>query len=493
MSESGGLLEASMVFEKLFTDYLKSHAEPTARMLLLKKLERLKQEQAILSGISIDGEHVYVNVREGTEQQAISALSKAFDTLTDVAAFSMGQEAAFRHAETVVNHVMKQFQEPFSRLGIRNHILKGSMAERLPSGIEGLDSMLGGGFPKADMVLVSGPPGMAKFNVGIQFLAEGLKSGGAGLAVISSMNIREFRDALSKLGVNISACESKGRLITIDWYSQKSRAIVGMEEHGPVLVPSKDIANLDIAFTGAMEGLSFAPTTRAFIDMISPALSIYEFSDVIEFVQRQKSRFSDRRITSMFMVESGVHDDRVMTTLRHVSNAEISLTTDAENRLFLEIEAMSQPNFKKGKSAVQLSYRGISVMETSVDEAGVISEFCNIPMVSREIARKLVDAGFSNMSQLSRADENDLQKVPLVNRDIARNIMEYTRTIEFSQSVLSSRSDRWLKKAREQVESGELSKARKSIERALEIDPANAIAQAELAKIIRKLETDSSL
>jgi KaiC/GvpD/RAD55 family RecA-like ATPase len=463
-------------------------------MLLAKKLERMKQEQDILSGISMDDDgRVTINMRSGSEYQIVLALSNAFDALTDVMAFSVGQEAAFRQAEAVVSAVMKQFQEPFSKLGIRSHILKGSMAERVPSGVGGLNSLLGGGFPKGEMILVSGPPGLAKYNLGFQFLAEGLRAGGSGMAMISTMNIGEAREMISKFGVNVSSCESKGRLRSIDWYTHKSRPVTGMEEHGAVLVPSKDIANLDIAFTRTIEGLSFAPTCRAFVDILSSALNIYELSDVIEFVQRQRSRFKGRNVTSLYVIEDGVHDERVMATLKHVSDTVISLTADKQGGMSIEVEAMSVPNFKKKRSAIQLSYRGISVMETALDENAVLNEFCNIPMVTREVAQKLVDAGFTDMNQLSRAEESDLLKVSMINRDIARNIAEYTRTVEFSQSVLSSRSDKWLKKAKEQEAAGELKRAKKSLERALEIDPANVMAQVELIRIDKELEKDSSL
>ncbi|MBA3045166.1 MAG: RAD55 family ATPase [Candidatus Thermoplasmatota archaeon] len=494
MAESDGSLEASMVFEKLFSDYLKSQGDGSGKILLIRKLERMRQEEGVLSGISVDGEgHVSINAREGNEYQVVIALSKAFDTLIDLMAFSEGQEAAFRQAEAVVATVMKQFQEPFSRLGINNYILKGSMAERVSSGVEGFDAILGGGYPRGEMILVSGPPGMAKYNMASQFLAGGLKAGGSGLVVISTMNVAESRDMLSKRGVNVSSCEAKLRLKIIDWYSQKSRPIIGMEEHGSVLIPSKDIANLDIAFTSAMDGLSFAPNVRAFVDIITSALNIYDLSDVIEFVQRQKSRFSSRGITSMFVVEDGVHDERVMATLRHISDTEIALTGDGQGRMFIEVESMSTPNFRRGKSVVQLSYRGISVTDTALDEVGVITEFCNIPMVTREIAQRLVDAGFTDMNQLNRADESDLLKVSTVTREVAKSISEYTRTVEFSQSVLSSRSDKWLKKAREQESAGELKKARKSLERALEIDSANAIAQAEISRIDAKLKAEGTL
>jgi hypothetical protein len=176
--DSGGSLEASMVFEKLFTDYLKGQENDSMRSILLKRLERMRVEQPILKGIQIgDDGRVFINMREGSESRIVTILSGAFDSLMELAAYSIGQEKAFRDAETVVFAVMKQFNEPFLRLGIKDSILKGSMSDKLSSGVDGFDSILGGGLPRSDMILLTGPPGAAKYHFAFQFLAEGLKNG----------------------------------------------------------------------------------------------------------------------------------------------------------------------------------------------------------------------------------------------------------------------------------------------------------------------------
>lgn len=488
MTDGVGTLEASMVFEKLFTDYLRSQDSDSARKLLAIKIEMMKNHQPILKGIQVSEDwNVSVNIREGGECRIVAMLSEVFDSMTDIIAFSQGQETAFRKAEEAVQTVMKQYQDSFQRLGIRDTILRGAMAEKISSGVEGLDGALGGGFPRSDMVLLFGPPGAAKYLFAYQFLAEGLRNGGAGLAVISAMTVKEMKERLAKQGINIHSCESKNRLITIDWYSQKSRPIVGMEEHGHVLVPSKDIANLDIAFTRALEGLSFAPTFRATVDMITPALNIYELADVIEFVQRQKSRFRARGMASLFIVEDGAHDERVVSTLKHMADAVLSLSADKAGNMFIEIESMSGTKFKQGKIAVQISSKGMSVVGEVLDEANIISEFLNIPLVTRDIAQRLVDAGFTNLEKLSQAGPDELAGISMVTKDVAKSIGDYTRTVEYSQGVLSSRSEKWMRKAKEQAAAGDLKKAEKSLERALEIDPTNAIAYSELADVRKKL------
>jgi len=45
------------------------------------------------------------------------------------------------------------------------------------SGIEGLDDILGGGFPASRFYLVQGDPGAGKTTLGLQFLLEGARMG----------------------------------------------------------------------------------------------------------------------------------------------------------------------------------------------------------------------------------------------------------------------------------------------------------------------------
>src|SRR5687767_2913843 len=54
------------------------------------------------------------------------------------------------------------------------------------TGIDGLDSILHGGLPKDRMYLVEGDPGTGKTTLAMQFVLEGLRSGGKALYVTLS-------------------------------------------------------------------------------------------------------------------------------------------------------------------------------------------------------------------------------------------------------------------------------------------------------------------
>jgi circadian clock protein KaiC len=57
------------------------------------------------------------------------------------------------------------------------------MSQRLRSGVPGLDDLIGGGFLKRSITLVSGSAGIGKSTMGMQFLLEGAKRGEHGLYI----------------------------------------------------------------------------------------------------------------------------------------------------------------------------------------------------------------------------------------------------------------------------------------------------------------------
>jgi tetratricopeptide (TPR) repeat protein len=126
---------------------------------------------------------------------------------------------------------------------------------------------------------------------------------------------------------------------------------------------------------------------------------------------------------------------------------------------------------------------GLSVVEETLDEGGAITEFTQLPGIDTNIARRLIDAGYVDLESLYNAGKDELLRVRGINEEIANQVKEYTRTVEFSQRVVVNKSQKWLRKGREQARTGVLDRAIKSIERALEIDPKNASAWLELSQL----------
>jgi circadian clock protein KaiC len=88
------------------------------------------------------------------------------------------------------------------------------------SGVAGLDSILGGGFPRERIYLVQGDPGVGKTTVGMQFLLAGVAAGETCLYIALSETASEIHSIVESHGwslegvhlVELSALEQSSGL-----------------------------------------------------------------------------------------------------------------------------------------------------------------------------------------------------------------------------------------------------------------------------------------
>jgi KaiC/GvpD/RAD55 family RecA-like ATPase len=86
--------------------------------------------------------------------------------------------------------------------------------KRMPTGIKGLDEMLGGGFPEERVVLVYGGSGTGKTIFSLQFLASAAERGVHGIYVNLETPIKSVKENIESFGWNISEKE-KNKLIRL--------------------------------------------------------------------------------------------------------------------------------------------------------------------------------------------------------------------------------------------------------------------------------------
>ncbi|ODS42460.1 MAG: hypothetical protein MSIBF_03825 [Candidatus Altiarchaeales archaeon IMC4] len=76
------------------------------------------------------------------------------------------------------------------------------MAERVKTGVKGLDEMLNGGLIAGRPYLVSGGPGAGKTVLGMQFLVEGVKNKERGLYISLEEPVSELKEDIEAFGWN---------------------------------------------------------------------------------------------------------------------------------------------------------------------------------------------------------------------------------------------------------------------------------------------------
>lgn len=84
--------------------------------------------------------------------------------------------------------------------------------ERTSTGVDGLDNLLNGGYPKGCVILVSGTPGTGKTIICFQFLYAGLTAGEKALYLSSDEPIQNLLQEADKFGMNLQQYRDNDQL-----------------------------------------------------------------------------------------------------------------------------------------------------------------------------------------------------------------------------------------------------------------------------------------
>ncbi len=175
--------------------------------------------------------------------------------------------------------------------------------------------MVQGGLPAGSSIVLQGPPGQEKLRFALTFLAEGLKAGASGLVLTSSQSSDAVLAELRNLGVDLGAVANESRLRIVDWYSWSEQTVQDIEDRGLILRSSIDLTNLGVALSRAIASLSGDQPRRAVIELLSPAMNVYELAQVYAFAQSAKKKFDRFRFTSLVLLEKDMHSGPEITSL----------------------------------------------------------------------------------------------------------------------------------------------------------------------------------
>jgi circadian clock protein KaiC len=133
--------------------------------------------------------------------------------------------------------------------------------ERVPSGIPGLDELMGGGARQGDATLITGPSGVGKTIFGLRWLTQGTEQGERCLYVTFQDTADQLVKGAAAFGWDLTAAGAAGN-VSISY------------------VPMGDL-DLDVLATAVRSELSAHPTSRIVVDSLSE----------LAFAAREAERF----------------------------------------------------------------------------------------------------------------------------------------------------------------------------------------------------------
>jgi circadian clock protein KaiC len=100
----------------------------------------------------------------------------------------------------------------FPRIPEQQHERTTVEPRRLPTGVPGLDELMGGGIPAGDVVLFAGPTGAGKSTIASQFVSEGGRSGDAAVIAVFEEYPERYLARAKALGSDLGAMVDAGTL-----------------------------------------------------------------------------------------------------------------------------------------------------------------------------------------------------------------------------------------------------------------------------------------
>jgi len=98
--------------------------------------------------------------------------------------------------------------------------------ERVSTGIDGLDAVVEGGFPRGSLVLVAGNPGTGKTVFSAQFIYRGaVDYGEKGVYVSFAEGKKSFIDYMRRFGMDFEKLEREGKIRILDMLTVKETAV----------------------------------------------------------------------------------------------------------------------------------------------------------------------------------------------------------------------------------------------------------------------------
>jgi len=155
-------------------------------------------------------------------------------------------------------------------------------SENVPSGIAGLDDLLGGGYPRGRVILITGGPGSGKTLMSMQFLIDGLERfDERGVFVSLEESKYHLLSEMQNFGWDIEKYEKKGQIAIVDASPLRQISKEGETQSTPETQNDIRIRGPEFSIQALSTVIrSYVRVTRATRIVIDPITSLsLQFSD----------------------------------------------------------------------------------------------------------------------------------------------------------------------------------------------------------------------
>ncbi|WP_406661035.1 ATPase domain-containing protein [Methanolobus sp. ZRKC3] len=178
-------------------------------------------------------------------------------------------------------------------------------SDRVPTGIQELDLILEGGYPKGQGILVSGSPGTGKTILSIYYLHRSCLDGKKCMLILTNTNVESFLEQAESIGIDFKPFTDDGRLLIIKSFEIRTSKIsnasrmgsgIGFVEKDSVETVQDINNDVEIVVIDNLDMLALYHDTEEFAD------KFFAINDIL----------SNKKCTSLFLMgqeEAGIKNN----------------------------------------------------------------------------------------------------------------------------------------------------------------------------------------
>ena len=197
--------------------------------------------------------------------------------------------------------------------------------EKATMGLPGIESLSPDGLPVGSSFLVWIPSSVMPADYVKPVVMEAQKEGHAILLALSSVNTDTIGEWMSENGLSRKGLIDRGLLQIVDWYGQKSSKVLGMEIDEGIVRTSKDLTHLGVGIDLSLRKISEQMTSLAVLEVISPALRLFDTRTVYSFAQSINAKLASRKYTSFTLMERDAHDTMTCAAVEELFDGIIDI------------------------------------------------------------------------------------------------------------------------------------------------------------------------
>jgi len=209
------------------------------------------------------------------------------------------------------------------------------MVEKVSTGLDKLDEMLGGGLMPGSMILVIGEPGAGKTTLLRRFLYHGASEGDEGIYLLTNHALDRVLLTMERCGWGVRGNPSVKFILYNGVVSKRIPSLVGNFE---------DL--IDIAYNCKRLTSSFeSGSPRMIMDDLSYLFLMNKKEVVFKFLQRISQIVRGRGVICLLEVQKGMFDPQIVTAVESMTDGTIEMSRGHN------VRRLRVPRMEGGKSS----------------------------------------------------------------------------------------------------------------------------------------------